>query len=163
MKNLILIVLVCSSFFSFSQGEKKASINWINIEKAEKYAEKYDKNIFILFYRPGCDYCEKMKKTTLTDPIVVKLINENFFPVMINGKDKNPITYNGTVYVNEHPAPEDAPWRNDLYVKLVDPVKGNYYWPDVVIINGKNEKLTQFPGFQSTAQLLRGLKPYTKN
>ena len=120
-------------------------------------------NIFILFYRPGCEYCEKMKKTTLTDPLVVKLINENFFPVMINGKDKNPITYNGTVYVNEHPAPEDAPWRHDLYVKLVDPVKGNYYWPDVVIVNGKLEKQTQFPGFQSVAQLLRGLKPYTKN
>ena len=163
MKNLLLLFLFCSSLLSFSQGEKKASIDWINIEKAEKYAEKYDKNIFILFYRPGCDYCEKMKKETLANPVVIKLINENFFPVMINGKDKNPITYNGTEYINEHPAPEDAPWRHDLYIKLVDPVKGNYYWPDVVIINGKLEKQTQFPGFQPKAQLLRGLKPYTKN
>jgi thioredoxin-related protein len=163
MKNLLVLVFACSSLFSFSQGEKKVAIDWIPLEKAEEFATKYDKNIFILFFRPGCEYCEKMKKTTLIDPVVVKLINENFLPVMINGKDKKPITYNGTVYVNEHPAPEDAPWRHDLYVKLVDPVKGNYYWPDVVIINGKKGKLAQFPGFQPKAQLLRGLKPYTKN
>ncbi|MBT5089457.1 MAG: thioredoxin fold domain-containing protein [Flavobacteriales bacterium] len=163
MKKILFLILIFNSFFSFSQGEKKVAIDWIPLDKAEKFAEKYDKNIFILFYRPGCEYCEKMKKTTLIDPVVVKLINENFLPVMINGKDKNPITYNGTVYINEHPAAEDAPWRHDLYVKLVDPVKGNYYWPDVVIINGQQEKLAQFPGFQPKAQLLRGLKPYTKN
>jgi thioredoxin-related protein len=163
MKNLLIFVLVCNSLLSFSQGQKKVVIDWIPLEKAEKFAEKYEKNIFILFYRPGCDYCEKMKKVTLADPVVVKLINENFFPVMINGKDKNPITFNGKKYVNEHPALEDAPWRHNLYVKLVNPVKGNYYWPDVVILNGKKEKLTQFPGFQPKAQLLRGLKPYVNN
>ena len=163
MKQIIILLLIINPLLTYSQGERKVVIDWIPLEKAEEFAKKYDKNIFILFFRPGCDYCEKMKKITLTDPVVVKLINENFLPVMINGKDKNPITYNGTVYVNEHPAPEDAPWRHDLYVKLVDPVKGNYYWPDVVIINGKKEKLAQFPGFQPKAQLLRGLKPYTKN
>ena len=163
MKNLLILIFVCSSLSSFSQGEKKIAIDWITLEKAEEFAKKYDKNIFILFYRPGCDYCEKMKKVTLASPVVVKLINENFLPVMINGKDKNPITFNGIEYINEHPAPEDAPWRHNLYVKLVDPIKGNYYWPDVVILNGKKEKQAQFAGFQPQAQLLRGLKPYIKN
>ena len=162
MKRLLLLVLIFSSLISYSQGQNKVNIDWIPLNKAEKFAKKYNKNIFILFYRPGCDYCEKMKKETLTDPIVVKLINENFFPVMINGKDKNPITYNGIEYTNDHPEEEDAPWRHNLYIKLVDPVKGNFYWPDVVIINSNQEKLAQFPGFQPKAQLLRGLKSYTK-
>ena len=162
MKKLLLILFVFSSVFCFSQGAEKKAIDWIPLEKAEKFAKKYDKNIFILFYRPGCEYCEKMKKTTLSDPAVIKLINENFFPVMINGKDKNPIKYNGKEYVNDHPAAEDAPWRHNLFVELVDPIKGNYYWPDVVIINGKHEKLTQLPGFQPKAQLLRNIKRYLK-
>ena len=162
MKKLLLLLFVCSSLFCFSQGAKKVAIDWITLEKAEKFAKKYNKNIFILFYRPGCDYCEKMKKVTLSDPTVIKLINENFLPVMINGKDKNTITYNGKEYVNEHPFPEDAPWRHDLYVELVDAVRGNYYWPDVVIINGKHEKLAQYPGFQPKEQLLRGLKQFIK-
>ena len=162
MKKLLLLLFVCSSLFCFSQGAKKIAIDWIPLEKAEKFAKKYNKNIFILFYRPGCDYCEKMKKTTLTDPVVVKLINENFLPVMINGKGKEPMIYNGKTYVNDHPAEEDAPWRHNLYAKLVDPVRGNYYWPDVVIINGDHEKLAQYPGFQPKEQLLRGLKQFIK-
>ena len=78
MKKLLLILFVFSSVFCFSQGAEKKAIDWIPLAKAEKFAKKYDKNIFILFYRPGCEYCEKMKKTTLSDPAVIKLINENF-------------------------------------------------------------------------------------
>ena len=79
-----------------------------------------------------------------------------------NGKSKKPITYNGKTYVNDHPNPEDAPWRHNLFVELVDPVRGNYYWPNVVIINSKHNKLAQFPGFQPTPQLLRSIKKFIK-
>ena len=160
MKNLLLFVFIFNSLFTFSQGEKKVAIDWIPLQKAEEFAKKYDKNIFIFFYRPGCEYCEKMKKTTLKDPQVIKIINENFLPVMINGKGKEPIIYNDTIYVNDHPAAEDAPWRHNLYVKLVDPVKGNYYWPDIILINSKYEKLVQLPGFQPKGLLLRNMKRF---
>ena len=40
MKNLLILIFVCSSFFSFSQGEKKVAIDWIPLEKAEKFAKK---------------------------------------------------------------------------------------------------------------------------
>ena len=163
MKRVIILLLTIVPIFAFSQGATKLEIDWIPLAKAEEFAKKYNKNIFILFYRPGCEYCEKMKITTLSDPIVIKQINENFLPVMINGKGKDPVIYNGKTYVNDHPAPEDAPWRHNLYVELVDPVKGNYYWPDIVIINGSHEKITQFPGFQPKEQLLRGLNPFIKN
>ena len=81
MKNLLILIFVFISLFSFSQGQKKVAIDWIPLDKAEEFAKKYDKNIFILFYRPGCDYCEKMKKTTLTDPVVVKLSMRIFSPL----------------------------------------------------------------------------------
>ena len=158
MKKIVVLLLAITPFLVFSQGAKKIEIDWITLEKAEKFAEKYNRDILILFYRPGCEYCEKMKQTTLKDPQITQIINENFLPVMINGKGKAPIFYNGKTYVNDHPYPKDAPWRHNLYVELVDPVKGNYYWPDIVIINGAHEKLAQFPGFQSKEQLLRGLR-----
>ena len=163
IKRIVILILILTPIFTFSQGAPKLEIDWITLGKAEEFAKKYDKNILILFYRPGCEYCEKMKQTTLKDPRIIQIINENFLPVMINGKGKDPITYNKKTYVNDHPAPEDAPWRHNLYVELVDPVKGNYYWPDVIIINGMHEKITQFPGFQSKEQLLRGLNPFIKN
>ncbi len=48
----------------------------LHLKKAEHFAKKYNKNILIFFYRPGCDYCENMKKETLSDPLVIKKINE---------------------------------------------------------------------------------------
>jgi len=162
MRKPVLILFLLLSISAFSQGETRTEIEWISLAKAEKFAEKYNKNIFIFFYRPGCEYCEKMKKKTLTDPLVIKQINENFLPVMLNGKSKDPIFYNDIVYVNDHPNPEDAPWRHNLYIELVEPVKGNFYWPDIVIINGKHEKITQFPGFLPKQQLIRNMKRFIK-
>ena len=157
MKKIFLILFSIANIIVFAQGQEKTSIDWMSLEKAEKYTKKYNKSIFILFYRPGCDYCEKMKRETLMDPEIVKIINENFLPVMLDGKSKNPIMYNGKKYINDHPNPKDAPWRHNLFAELVDPVKGNYYWPNIVIINSNYEKVVQFPGFQPKPRLMRSL------
>lgn len=158
----IFLLLIIVPLLTLGQGNQKNEIDWITLKKAEYFAKKYNKNILIFFYRPGCDYCENMKKETLSDPLVIKKINENFLPVMLNGKSKKDIIYNGKKYVNEHPHPEDAPWRHELFVELVDPTRGNYYWPNVVVINAKYNKLAQFPGFQPKAQLLRNIKKFIK-
>ena len=54
MKNLILLVFICSSLFSFSQGATKIEIDWIPLEKAKQYANKYNKEILIFFFKKDC-------------------------------------------------------------------------------------------------------------
>jgi ribosomal protein S19 len=98
MKRIIILLLSIAPYLTFSQGAPMVSINWIPLAKAEKLSEKYNKNMLLYFYRDNCDFCMRMKKEVLSDPQVIKLINENFFPVMINGKSKNPIVYNGKKY-----------------------------------------------------------------
>ena len=104
------------------------SIDWISLKEAEYLSRKYDRNMLIFFYRPGCEYCDKMKKTVLSDPQISKKINENFYPVMLNGKSKKEITYNNKKYINDASIEEDpkSTWRHNLFAELVDPVKGNY-------------------------------------
>ena len=101
----------------------------------------------------------RMKKEVLTDPQVIRLINENFFPVMLNGKTKKSITYNGKKYVNDAPIEEDpnSTWRHNLFFELVEPTGGNFYWPTIVIIDGNDKKVGQLPGFKTKQQLLRSL------
>ena len=161
MKKTLFLFLFLP-LFSFSQGNPVNSVNWTSLAEAEKYSEKYNKNMLIYFYRNNCDYCKRMKDEVLTDPQIIKLINENFLPVMLDGKSKKPIKYNGTTYVNDHPNEEDAPWRHNLFVELVEPVRGNYYWPNVVIINNNAEKIVQYPGFQPSPQLIRGISRFIK-
>ena len=159
MKRIIILLLSIAPYITFSQGAQMQSINWIPLAQAEKLSEKYNKNMLIYFYRDNCDFCIRMKKEVLSNPQVIKLINENFFPVMINGKSKKPIVYNGKKYINDVSIEEDpkSTWRHNLFFKLVAPTNNNHYWHTIVILNGKYEKQRQFPGFQSTPQLLRNL------
>jgi len=107
MKKIIVILLTITPLFIFSQNKSKKSIDWMELSKAEEFADKYNKNMLLFFYRPDCEYCEKMKNESLADPSVISLINENFFPVIINGKSKDPIIYNDTTYLNNKPNPKD--------------------------------------------------------
>lgn len=158
MKQLIVILmLTITPLFIFSQNKSSESINWLKLSKAEELANKYDKNMLLFFYRPECEYCDKMKET-LKNSSVINLINENFFPVMINGKSKDPITYNDTTYVNDKSNPEDEPSIHNLVRKLVDMKEGNYYWPTILIINGKHQKIIQGNGAWSKEQTLRRLQ-----
>ena len=158
MKKLFF-VLVFMPLISFSQGMPSNSINWISLSEGEKYSEKYKKNMLIYFYRNNCDYCKRMKDEVLTDPQIVKLINENFFPVKLDGKTKKSIKYNGKNYINDVSIEEDpkSSWRHNLFFELVTPTKGNFYWPTIVIIDGDDKKVAQLPGFRSKQQLLRSL------
>ena len=158
MKKTLFLFLFLP-LFSLSQGNPVNSVNWTSLAEAEKYSEKYNKNMLIYFYRNNCDYCKRMKDEVLTDPQIIKLINENFFPVMLDGKSKKPITYNGKKYINDVSIEEDpnSTWRHNLFFDLVDPTKGNFYWPTIVIIDGKDKKLGQLPGFKSKPQLQRSL------
>ena len=159
MKRIIILLLSIAPYLTFSQGAPMVSINWIPLAKAEKLSEKYNKNMLLYFYRDNCDFCMRMKKEVLNDPQVINLVNENFFPVMINGKSKKPIVYNGKKYINDVSIEEDpkSTWRHNLFFELVAPTNNNHYWPTIVILNGKHEKQRQFPGFQSKPQLLRNL------
>ena len=159
MKRIIILLLSIAPYLTFSQGAPMVSINWIPLAKAEKLSEKYNKNMLLYFYRDNCDFCMRMKKEVLSDPQVINLVNENFFPVMINGKSKKPIVYNEKKYINDVSIEEDpkSTWRHNLFFELVAPTNNNHYWPTIVILNGKHEKQRQFPGFQSKPQLLRNL------
>jgi len=155
MKKLLLILL-CFPMIGF--GQSTNNINWLDLNEAESFSEKSNKNMLLFFYRENCDFCEKMKSQTFTDSTVINLINENFFPVMLNGKSKTPITYNKKEFINDKPNPEDNPYFHNLFKELVDMKEGNYYWPTIVIINGEHKKIIQGSGFWPKEQTLRNLK-----
>ena len=155
MKKLLLILLYLP-IIGFGQSTSN-NINWLDLNEAERLSEKSNKNMLLFFYRENCDFCEKMKSQTFTDSTVINLINENFFPVMLNGKSKDPIIYNKEEYKNDKPNPEDNPYFHNLFKELVDMKEGNYYWPTIVIVNGEHKKIIQGSGFWPKEQTLRNL------
>ena len=162
MKKLLLILL-CLPLIGLTQSTNNHnSINWLELSEAERLSERSNKNMLLFFYRETCEYCEKMKSQTFTDPSVIGLINDNFLPVMINGKSKDPIIYNKKEYKNDKPNPKDAPYFHDLFKELVDMKNENYYWPTIVIVNGGKKKIIQGSGFWPKEQTLRNLRSIVK-
>ena len=158
MKKFLLISLIIVPILSFSQGiQNKTEIQWLNLNKSEKLSEKYDSDMLIFFYEIGCPDCKKMKEQTLKDPEIIKLINENFFPIMINGKTKDTIKYNGKKYSNQQPIKDGSTFRHDLYHELVIDGGHAYYYPYIVIIDGDHNIKEYLPGAYPSIRLKRRL------
>ena len=158
---------LCVSFFllsisAFSQGEVKTEIQWLSIERAEELAKKHDSDMLVFFFRNGCPDCKRMKEQTLQNPEIIKLINENFFPVMLNGRTKDTIIYNGVAYYNQQPIEHGKNFRHDLFHELVEAIKGQYYYPYIVIIDGEHKKISSLPGFFPKERLQRRLQNLIK-
>jgi len=134
----------------------------MSLEKAEEYASKYNQDILIFFYKPNCEYCDKMKKETISDPEIITLINTNFLPVKINGYTKDTIVYNNKVYGNQQDISSGRhDWRHDFYFEF-GRYKDGIITPTFVVLNSKHEKVRQFTGFQPKIQFLRGIKQIIK-
>ena len=175
MKLLVSLFLILVPFFVTSCDNEKqketkidlkeiiktnnayANIEWINIEDLDALMAKEAKKVMIFFYRPGCPYCEEMKNTSLTDPNIIKLINDNFYAVMFDGRSKETTVFNGIKYSNKEQK-TDVASNHELHQKLVDPYNGNIYWPSTVFLNENYQKLRSYPGLQKTAQFPRVLQ-----
>ena len=158
MKKFLLISLIIVPILSFSQGiQNKTEIQWLNLNKAEELSEKYDTDMLIFLFRNGCPDCKQMKEQTLKDPEIIKLINENFFPVMIDGRTKDTIIYNGKKYSNQQPIKAGSFFRHDLYHELVIDGGHQYYYPYIVIIDGNHNIKEYLPGAYPSIRLKRRL------
>ena len=158
MRKFLCFSLLLLNISAFSQGEVKTEIEWLSIEKAQELAKKYDSNMLVFFFRKGCPECKQMKAETLQNPEIIKLINENFFPVTLNARTKDTLIYNGKQYVNQQPKKDGETWRHDLYHELVVDGKHQYVYPYIVVINGEHQNVKYIPGFKPAILLKRILR-----
>ena len=166
MRRVVLLTLLIIPIFLFSQGSTKTEIDWIPLEKAIKYAEKYNQKILIYFFKQNCEYCEKMQKETFSDINIINLINNNFLAVKLDSRTKDIISYNGKKYTNQQPESSGRhDWRHDFYYEVASFTRNNKQQlttPTIVLFNNKFQKIKSFPGLQSKELLLRNIKPYIK-
>ena len=141
-----------------------SGILWMKLAKAEKFSKKYNTPMLIYFWRPNCEYCDRMRTETLSDPEIIKFINQNFYPVLINAKGKDTINYNKRVFFNQQPIKDGYSWRHDFFHELFEenPRQKGYIYPTTCIVDGKYNMIKQLYGFQPKMQFERGLKQSLK-
>ena len=141
-----------------------SAIKWISLEELEVKMKKSPRKVILLFTKKGCPYCKEMKETTLIDPDVIKLINDNYYAVTLDGKSKEAITFKGVTYINDASIEEDpkSTWRHNLFAELVEPYNGGYYWPSTVILDNNLDLIKSIPGSQKPPQFKRLLMNYMR-
>jgi len=161
MRKVLIILAIITPLVTFCQGSYENGIAWVSLEKAKLLAKEHNQKILIFFYKDNCQYCEKMKKETLSDNNVINIINRNFFPVQINSRTKDTIYYNNKAYSNQQPVKDGYTWRHDFYAEVASFQKNTKLTtPTITLFNSNFKKITVFPGNQPKELLLRRLKKY---
>lgn len=144
-------VVILSALVSFSQTagqSENRSIKWYTIEEAEKLLNNSPRPIFIDTYTDWCGWCKKMDKETFTDPVIVELLNNKFYPVKFDAEGKEKVTFLGQTFVN------DGKYGNahQLAVALL---QGQLSYPTVVFLTSDNGKIgvSPVPGFRQAGEM----------
>ena len=148
-KTLILIFTLSAIFFgkiSFAQNEDE-KIKWYSFEEAVELNKENPRKLFVDVYTDWCGWCKKMDATTFSNPVIVKYMNENYYPVKFDAESIEPITFNGQEFVNNNPNGRRS--SHELANTLL---RGKMSYPSYVFLNEKNELITVVPGYLAAAK-----------
>lgn len=88
-------------FLGEASDNDAKSIEWYDFNAAQQLIVENPRPIFIEFTAKWCGWCKKMEKTTFIDDAVVKLLNDQFYPVKVDFDDTTPINFQGNEYTGK--------------------------------------------------------------
>ena len=130
---------------------EETTIKWYTWEEAAELAKTEPRKVFVDLYTDWCGWCKRMDKTTFQDPEVVKVLNENFYPVKFNAESKSPITFNGKTFEFMNAGRRGV---HQLAYALLD---GRLGYPSFVLLDESFARIMISPGYKKSPQLLTEL------
>lgn len=85
-RTLLIIVFVFAAFWIVvSLTQKKEPINWVeDYEAGVELAEKENKPLLLVFYKPNAPMYTEAVNNTYNNPKVKEYVESNFIPILIN-------------------------------------------------------------------------------
>lgn len=165
-----LLTLLLLSLSTFAMGftppsntEKTETIQWMSVEEAFVASQKNPKKLFIDIYTDWCGWCKRLDSQTFSDPAIVKMMNDNYYPVKLDGEGKEDIILGGQKFsfVNE-----GQKGYHQLAAALM---QGQMSYPTMVIYDFQANSGQSIVGFKDAPALkaileqdLLALKPIPK-
>ena len=89
-------------FFLLIVSSAYSQVKWMSLEQAVEAQKNQPRKILIDFYNDGNEASKIMEKSTFNHPVIVKYLNENYYPVRFNAESKENITLFGRTFSNSN-------------------------------------------------------------
>lgn len=145
---LFIILVFCSSFKLQNAKPVEEGIHWYSFTEAVELNKKNPKKIFIDVYTDWCGWCKVMDKSTFPNPVIVKLLNKNFYCVKLNAEMKDTVRFNNVTFINPNPTVSRS--THQLAASLLN---NQLSYPTTVYLDENINMLQAIPGYQKPEQL----------
>ena len=132
---------------------------WASLGDIEGLMKSNPKKMLVDVYTPWCGPCKMMDRNTFSNPEIISLMGDNFYPVKFNAEGPDPIAYLGKEYTNPQYDPNKKGRNGRHQLANLFPVRG---YPSLVVLNEKFEIINTITGYRTPEQLKGDLAQYMK-
>lgn len=164
MKKIITLIAIMSFGLAISipapknvyaKPAKGVKVNWMSFEKAEAYMKSNPKKVYIDMYTGWCHWCKVMTKKTLSNPQVVKYLNENFYCIKFDAESKADVTFQGRTFSYNK--------KRRVHELAVELMNGRLTYPTSVFLEENFKQGQPVPGYLKVRDMEMILKYMGEN
>ena len=158
MKKIIILILFIANLATFSQSVK-SELRVFSFEEVEQLHQQKPKPIVVFIYTDWCKICFGMKKNTFQNDEIIKLLNDKFYFINLNGEEKKEITFLGKTFVYKPSGNKTG--THELAIELAA-IKGRISYPTTTILNSNFEIEAQIDGYLNSKKFYKFINNYIK-
>lgn len=129
-----------------------AQIRMCQFEQIDSLQKIEKKNIVVFIHTDWCKYCQKMQNTTFKNESIIKLLNNKFYFIALNGEEKRNITFNKHIFKYK---PTGTNTGTHELAEQLGTFDTKISFPTLCVLNADFEIVFQYPQFISTIDLKR--------
>jgi len=133
-----------------------AQVKWMSWEEAIEAQKKEPRKIMVDIYTVWCGPCKMMDRNTFSNPVVAKILNENFYPVKLDAEGKKDITY------NNHTFTWQPGGRNGIHTLAYSLSDGKLSFPTMIFLDESVSIISRVPGYHNPEDFIPILNFHAK-
>ena len=135
-----------TGFTESRPAANEAKIEWLSWDEAMQLYDKEQKKMMISIYTSWCNWCKKMDAATFSEPQIVALINEYFYPVKLDAQSMDELVFKGKTYKNRN---EGANSYHDLAMELLLERRS---FPTIVFMDEQLQYIQAIIGYKTASE-----------
>lgn len=147
--------------FAINAQEKleKEVLKSFTFEEVEQLHQQNPKPILIFIYTDWCKICFGMKKNTFQNNQVIKLLNDKFYFIKLNGEEKKDIIFLRKTFVYE---PSGNKTGTHELAKELATIKGKISYPTTTILSKEFTIDVQIDSYLNSESFYKLIENYKK-